>query len=121
MPLVRRLPFKRGFTNIFRVHYQEVNVDLLQDRFDDGTEITPETLAEAGLIRDADGPVVILGRGDLDKKFTVHAHRFTKGAAEKILAAGGATEVLEIKLRGAFATVKKRRKAELARMQGTEE
>jgi large subunit ribosomal protein L15 len=83
LPLVRRLPFKRGFTNIFRIEYQEVNVDSLEERFGKGDTVTPETLAEKGLIRDADKPVAVLGRGDLSKKLTIHAHRFTKSAAAK--------------------------------------
>ncbi|PJF41462.1 MAG: 50S ribosomal protein L15 [Chloroflexi bacterium] len=106
LPLVRRLPFKRGFTNIFRIEYQEVNVGKLEARFDKGATITPALLAENGLIRDADKPVVILGNGDLSKSFTVQAHRFTKSAAQKIADAGGSIEVLELKVTGARATVK---------------
>src|SRR6185369_27160 len=83
LPLVRRLPFKRGFTNIFRTEYQEVNVAQL-DVFDAATAVTPETLAAKGLIRDALKPVVILGDGELSKKLTISAHRFTKSAQEKI-------------------------------------
>lgn len=118
LPLVRRLPFKRGFTNIFRINYQEVNIDRLEVRFEAGEEATPELMAARGLIRDADKPVAVLGRGDLSKKLTVHAHRFTKSAAEKILGAGGATEVLPLKLRGALATVKLLRKEDLAKLEG---
>ncbi len=118
LPLVRRLPFKRGFTNIFRTEYQEVNVEYLEERFEDGAEINPATLAEVGLVRDADKPVVILGRGELNKKFTVHAHRFTKSALEKILAAGGTSEIIPLKLTGARATVKKLRKQDLAQLFG---
>jgi large subunit ribosomal protein L15 len=105
LPLVRRLPFKRGFNNIFRIKYQEVNVQDLQV-FDAGTTVTPALLAERGLIRDGAKPVVILGNGDLGKKLTVQAHRFTKSATEKIGTAGGSTEPLELKLKGALATVK---------------
>jgi large subunit ribosomal protein L15 len=114
LPLVRRLPFKRGFTNIFRIEYQEVNVSKLND-LDAGTVVTPALLAEAGLVRDADKPVVILGEGELTKKLTVHAHRFTKSAAQKIEAAGGSMETLEIKLKGALATVKRLTKEQLAK------
>ncbi|NDJ85016.1 MAG: 50S ribosomal protein L15 [Chloroflexi bacterium] len=113
LPLVRRLPFKRGFTNIFRIEYQEVNVEDLQARFQDGDEVTPESLAAQRLIREADEPVVVLGRGDLDIKLTVKAHRFSKSAAEKIEKAGGSTEKLELLLTGAHATVKKLPKAQL--------
>ena len=116
LPLVRRLPFKRGFSNIFRTEYQEVNVDQLDDRFRKGSVITPERLAELRLIRDAEEPVVILGRGELKKNFTVHAHRFSKGAQEKIVAAGGKMELLELSLTGARVTVKRLRKDQLAEL-----
>jgi large subunit ribosomal protein L15 len=114
LPLVRRLPFKRGFNNIFKIKYQEVNVGHLEE-FDAGTSVTPALLAEVGLIRDADKPVVILGDGDLTKKVSVQAHRFTKSAAQKIEAAGGTTQTLELQLKGALATVKLLPKAEIAR------
>ena len=71
LPLVRRLPFKRGFTNIFRTVYQEVNVKLLNDGFKAGADVTPQTLKEHRLIDDADKPVVILGDGELKVKLTV--------------------------------------------------
>lgn len=119
LPLVRRLPFKRGFTNIFRIEYQEVKVSQL-DVFDKGATVTPALLAEHRLIRDADKPVVVLGNGDLSKKVTVQAHRFTKTAQEKIAAAGGSVEVLELKVKGARATVKKLPKAKLAEIYGEE-
>jgi large subunit ribosomal protein L15 len=113
LPLVRRLPFKRGFTNIFRIEYQEVNVDFLEERFMDNEVVTPSILAERRLIRDADRPVVILGRGELSKKLTVHAHRFSESAVEKIEKAGGSVEKLELLLTGARATVKKLPKSKL--------
>lgn len=113
LPLVRRLPFKRGFTNIFRIEYQEVNTGFLEARFEDGDEVTPQALADVGLIRKADEPVVIMGYGDLSKKLTVHAHRYTKSAVEKITEAGGKTELLPLKVKGARATVKKMRKEDL--------
>jgi large subunit ribosomal protein L15 len=112
LPLVRRLPYKRGFTNIFRIEYQEVNVDLL-GRFRKGSNVTPEKLYEAGLIKDADQPVVILGRGELEKSLNISAHRFSKSAQEKIEAAGGTVEKLELEFTGAFATVKKLPKAQI--------
>jgi large subunit ribosomal protein L15 len=120
LPLVRRLPFKRGFNNIFRIHYQEVNVGVLEEVFDAGTAVTPALLAEAGLIRSADKPVAILGDGDLSKKLTVSAHRFTKSAAEKIGNAGGSAEKLELKVKGALATVKLLPKAQLAKLNNAE-
>lgn len=119
LPLVRRLPFKRGFTNIFRTEYQEVNLSHL-DSFDAGTTVTPSLLAERGMIRNATQPVVVLGNGELSKKLVVRAHRFTKSAQDKITAAGGTTETLEIKLKGALATVKKLSKAKLAKIYGDE-
>ena len=98
LPLVRRLPFKRGFTNIHRIEYKPVNVSLLQERFGEGDqkEITPELLAEAGIIKRSDKAVAILGNGELTSALTVKAHRFSKSAQEKIEAAGGAVEVLPL-------------------------
>lgn len=105
LSLVRRLPFKRGFTNIFRIDYQEVKLEQLE-ALDAGTTVTPEMLAERGLIRSALKPVVVLGNGDLTKKLTVQAHRFSKTAAEKITNAGGSVEKLELLVTGAAATIK---------------
>jgi large subunit ribosomal protein L15 len=116
LPLMRRLPFKRGFTNIFRIEYQEVNVYDLQALFTAGEMVTPALLAERGLVRDADKPVVILGTGDLSKSLTVKAHRFSKSAVDKIAAAGGSTDKLELKVIGARATVKLLPKARLAEL-----
>lgn len=113
LPLVRRLPFKRGFTNIFRIEYQEVNVDFINVRFEDGETVNPQTMQERGLIREATEPVVIMGRGELEKKLTVHAHRFTKSAEKKITDAGGTVEKLPVKITGARATVKRMRKADI--------
>lgn len=92
LPLVRRLPHKRGFTNIWRVEYSVVNVDQLDERFEAGAEVTPATLAEAGLIKSPREPVKILGRGEITKALTVQAHRFSASAREKIEAAGGSVE-----------------------------
>lgn len=119
LPLVRRLPFKRGFTNIFRTEYQEVKLSQL-DSFDAGTTVTPALLAERGFIRDAKKPVVVLGNGELSKSLVVRAHRFSKTALDSIAAAGGSTETLEIKLKGALATVKKLKKEKLAELYGEE-
>ena len=116
LPLVRRLPFKRGFTNIFRIVYEEINVDDLGQAFADGETVTPEALAEKGLIRKATDPVVVLGRGDLAVKLTVKAHRFSKSAQEKIEGAGGSVEKLELLVTGPLATVKKLRKEQLAKL-----
>jgi large subunit ribosomal protein L15 len=93
MPLHRRIP-KRGFYNEFRTEYAVVNLDTLAERFDAGTIITPELLREQGLIRSKGQKIKVLARGDISKKLTVRAHKFSGKAAEKIAAAGGATEVL---------------------------
>ncbi len=92
MPLHRRVP-KRGFHNIFREEYEVVNLDTLAERFEAGVEITVELLRERGLVRRT-GRVKVLGRGDITKALTVHAHKFSGTAAEKIAAAGGTAEVL---------------------------
>jgi large subunit ribosomal protein L15 len=96
MPLHRRIP-KRGFHNLFRTEYAVVNLDTLAERFESGTTITPELLLEAGLIHGVRRPIKVLARGDIAKKLTVRAHKFSGKAAEKIAAAGGAIEVLAAK------------------------
>ena len=93
MPLVRRIP-KRGFTNIFRVGYQVVNLRDLDRVFDAGDTVSLELLAERGLIRRGDTPVKILAAGELGKKLTVQAHAFSKNAQAGIEAAGGSCEVV---------------------------
>jgi large subunit ribosomal protein L15 len=97
LPLVRRLPFRRGFTNIRRVEYKPINVEFLQERFGEGyPEITPEVLLEAGVIKNSDKAVAVLGNGEIKSALTVKAHRFSKSAKEKIEAAGGTVEVLPL-------------------------
>lgn len=91
-PLFQRLP-KRGFTNINRKEYAIVNVETL-NRFEDNAEVTPETLIEAGIVRNKNLDVKILGNGKLEKKLTVKAHKFSTAAVEAIEAAGGNTEVI---------------------------
>ncbi len=110
LPLVRRLPFKRGFTNVFRLEYQEVNIGRLAERFDSGAEVAPEDLLNVRLVSKRDLPVVVLGMGEVDKPLTVRAHRFSKSAQEKIEAAGGTAEVVQFPVPKVFATVKKVRK-----------
>lgn len=90
MPLTRRVP-KRGFTNIFRVSYQVVNLEKLADL--EG-EVTPEALQEMGMVK-AGKPVKILGQGELSKAIEVKAHKFSASAKAKIEAAGGSCEVIE--------------------------
>ena len=94
LPFFRRLPFKRGFTNINRVEYNEVNLDQLVS-FGAGQEVTPDSLASARLLRDENKPIVILGRGEVNAALKVRVHRVTKGAREKIEAAGGNVEIIE--------------------------
>ena len=93
MPLHRRMP-KRGFHNQFRTEYAVVNLDTLAERFAAGTVITPELLREKGLVRSRYHRIKVLARGDISKKLTVRAHRFSGKAAEKIAAAGGAAEAI---------------------------
>ena len=92
MPLSRRLP-KRGFTNIFAKEYATVNVSDL-NAFDDGTVITAEFLKERKLIKKVNDGLKVLGNGELEKKLTVQAKKFTKTAQDKIAAAGGNAEVI---------------------------
>jgi large subunit ribosomal protein L15 len=92
MPLHRRVP-KRGFHNPFRKDYVVVNLDTLAERFDAGAVITPELLRESGLINSRH-PIKVLARGEISKRLTVKAHKFSGKAAEKIAAAGGSAEVL---------------------------
>jgi large subunit ribosomal protein L15 len=102
MPLHRRIP-KRGFVNEFRTEYAVVNLDTLAERFEAGTTVTPELLREQGLIHSMRQPIKVLARGDISKKLTVQAHKFSGKAAEKIAAAGGAAQVLEAGSRQAAA------------------
>ncbi|RPF50005.1 50S ribosomal protein L15 [Aquisalibacillus elongatus] len=92
MPLFQRLP-KRGFTNINRKEYTIVNLETL-NRFEDGTEVTPELLLESGAISKVKAGVKVLGNGNLEKKLTVKAQKFSASAKEAIEAAGGQTEVI---------------------------
>lgn len=93
LPLVRRLPVKRGFTNIFKVQYVPVNLYRLEE-FEADAEISPATLAAAGIIKSAELPVAILGHGELERPLVVKAHRFSSSARAKIEEAGGSVEEL---------------------------
>jgi len=93
MPLQRRLP-KRGFTNIFKKQWIEVTLSTLENSFEAGDSITPETMHERGVIAKGKRDIVVLGTGDITKALTVSAHRFTKGARQKIEAAGGTANVI---------------------------
>jgi len=90
MPLHRRIP-KRGFTNIFRIEYAEVNLDRLAGI--EAAEITPEVLDKAGLLKKSDR-IKILGRGEISTAKIVHAHKFSVAAVKKIEAAGGKAVLL---------------------------
>lgn len=92
MPLYRRIP-KRGFTNINRVEYAIVNLEEL-NQFDEGTIVTPTLLVEKGIVRDEKDGIKILGRGELNKKLTVKAHKFSKTASDAISKLGGSAEVI---------------------------
>lgn len=91
-PLFRRLP-KRGFTNINRKEYAVVNLDAL-NQFEDGTEVTPTVLVEAGVVKNGKSGVKVLANGEITKKLTVKATKFSKSAQEAIEAAGGSIEVI---------------------------
>jgi large subunit ribosomal protein L15 len=93
MPLARRVPKKKGFTNPNREEWAVVNVERLAQRFDADATVSPESMAAAGLVRRR-MPVKVLGGGELDRALTVQAHGFTRVAREKIERAGGRVEVL---------------------------
>lgn len=95
LPYFRRLPYKRGLGMRVRhrVIYNEVNLDQLT-AFTKGSEVNPETLSEARLLRDSDHPVVLLGRGDVAVALKVQVHRISAGARKKIEAAGGSVEII---------------------------
>jgi large subunit ribosomal protein L15 len=91
LPLIKRLPRKRGFTNIFRTEYTVVNTGELK-AFPSGSEITPENMLAAGLIKSLRNPVKVLADGDINLPLTVRAHKFSASARAKIEAAGGKAE-----------------------------
>jgi len=91
LPLVKRLPKKRGFVNIFRTEYSVVNLNKL-NMFESGSEVTPERLVAAGLVKSLRHPVKILSEGDINHPLLVKAHRFSAAAKAKIEAAGGRVE-----------------------------
>ncbi len=93
MPLQRRLP-KRGFTNIFRVENQAVNIGVIAAAFTSGETVGPETLIEKGIIKARKGPVKVLGSGEINIPLTIRANAFSNSAISKIEAAGGKAEVI---------------------------
>ncbi len=105
LPLVRKLPFVRGykFFNPYKVDFEPINLDQLAARFEAGGEVSPKTLVDAGLIKHARDLVVVLGRGEIDHPLTVRVHRISAAAREKVEAAGGTVELLPWK-RGGYRT-----------------
>lgn len=97
LPFYRRLPFKRGegFTPVTQIEYNEVNLDQLAG-FPAGSTVTPESMADASLLRDPRNPVVLLGRGSLTTSLTVRVHRISASAKAKVEAAGGTVEVIDL-------------------------
>jgi len=93
LPIIKRLPRQRGFTNIFRTEYSTVNLSRL-NMFDDKTEISPEQLVAAGIVKSTKLPLKILGHGEISKKLTIKANKFSQAAIKKIEAAGGKAEQL---------------------------
>ena len=91
LPLIKRLPQKRGFVNIFRIEYSVVNVDKL-NMFESGSEVTPERLVAAGLVKSLRQPIKVLADGDISHPLLVKAHKFSVAAKAKIEAAGGKVE-----------------------------
>ncbi|TET17141.1 MAG: 50S ribosomal protein L15 [Dehalococcoidia bacterium] len=91
LPLIRRLPRKRGFVNIFRTEYSIVNIDKL-NMFEAGSEVTPERLVAAGVVKSLRHPIKILAEGDINYPLLVKANRFSAAAKAKIEAAGGTVE-----------------------------
>ena len=95
LPLIKRLPSLRGFTNIFKTQYHVVNLDTILKMYPNGGEVSPGTLVENGVLKDQKLPLKVLGRGEININVKVSAHKFTKSAKEKIETAGGTTQVIE--------------------------
>ncbi len=91
LPLIKRLPRKRGFVNIFRIEYSVININKL-NMFESGSEVTPERLVAVGLVKSLRHPVKILAQGDIKHPLLVKAHKFSTAAKAKIEAAGGSVE-----------------------------
>jgi large subunit ribosomal protein L15 len=91
LPLIKRLPRKRGFNNIFRIEYTAVNTGDLNN-LESGSEVTAETLKAAGIIKTIENPIKVLADGEIDRPLTVKANKFSASARAKIEAAGGKVE-----------------------------
>ena len=96
-PIQRRLPVKKGFRNINHKEYAIVNLDDLTNLFEDGAEVTPETLVASGIIAASKDGVKVLAFGAIEKRLTISAHKFSKAAKEAIEAKGGTATVLPSK------------------------
>ena len=94
LPLIKRLPQKRGFTNIFRTEYNVININKL-NVFEAGSEVTPESLIAAGIVKSLRHPIKILSDGDINHPLTIKANKFSAAAKAKIEAAGGTAEEIK--------------------------
>jgi len=94
LPLIKRLPQKRGFTNIFRTGYNVININKL-NVFEAGSEVTPESLVAAGIVKSLGHPIKILSEGDINHPLTIKVNKFSAAAKAKIEAAGGTAEEIE--------------------------
>jgi large subunit ribosomal protein L15 len=95
LPMIKRLPSLRGFTNVFKKQFNAVNLDRIMEKFPEGGDIETKDLVGARVIRDNGHPTKILGRGEVTVALSITANKFTKSAKEKIEAAGGSVKVLD--------------------------
>ena len=95
LPLIKRLPSLRGFTNIFKTQYHAVNLDTILKMYPNGGDVSPGTLVETGVLKDQKLPLKVLGRGEINVNLKESAHKFTKSAKQKIETAGGTIQVIE--------------------------
>ena len=95
LPMIKRLPSLRGFTNVFKKQFNAVNLDRIIEKFPEGGDIETKDLVGARVIRDNGHPTKILGRGEVAVALSITANKFTKSAKEKIEAAGGSVKVLD--------------------------
>ena len=95
LPMIKRLPSLRGFTNVFKKQFNAVNLDRIMEKFPEGGDIETKDLVGARVIRDNGHPTKILGRGEVAVALSITANQFTKSAKEKIEAAGGSAKVLD--------------------------
>jgi large subunit ribosomal protein L15 len=94
LPLVKRLPKMRGFTNRYRLEFTPVNLDMLEERFEASTQVTPQLLSDVNLVENPTDLVVILARGEVSKALHIQTHRISEAARKKVEAAGGTVELL---------------------------